>query len=131
MLRLTRAQVDTIVDHARREAPNECCGLLVGRNGTVESVWDRRNIDESPYTYQIDPAELMSAFREMDRVGLMLRGIYHSHPASRAWPSKTDIAQARYPDASYVIVSLLSEAPEIRAFRIVDGTISEEEVRIS
>jgi proteasome lid subunit RPN8/RPN11 len=131
MLRLTRAQFDRIVAHARREAPNECCGLLIGRNGSIDQVWETRNVDRSPVTFQIDPGALVVKFREMDRDGTALRGIYHSHPASRAWPSRTDIAQAHYPDASYVIVSLAGEIPEIRAFRIVDGGVEEEEVRIS
>jgi len=128
MVRLRREQLEAIVAHAREEAPNECVGLLFGRNGRVERVWRGTNIDHSPFTYQMDPAEQLRAFREMEGAGLELVGIYHSHTASPAYPSKTDVAKAYYPDAVYVIVSLQQTPPVVRAFRIRDGQVTEEDV---
>ncbi len=128
MVRLRREQLEEIVAHALEEAPNECVGLLFGRNGRVERVWRGTNIDRSPYTYQLDPVEQLRAFQEMEGAGLELVGIYHSHTASPAYPSKTDVAKAYYPDAVYLIVSLQQIPPVVRGFRIRDGQVTEEDV---
>lgn len=118
-----------MVAQAHAEAPNECCGVLLGRGDDVQEVFPGRNVDESPRTYLMDPQDQLRAFRTMDERGWELIGIYHSHPLTEAYPSKTDVARALYPDARYVIVSLHAPArPEIRAFRILDGQISEEDV---
>lgn len=135
-LELARAQVDLMIQHAREEHPNECCGLLAGRGNRVEAVFRGRNADESPYTYRLDPQEHLQLFRQIDAMGLDLLGIYHSHTQSPAYPSRTDVAKAYYPDAAYVIVSVLdSNAPvheaEVRAFRIRDGVITEEELAVT
>jgi proteasome lid subunit RPN8/RPN11 len=133
---LQRAQVDAMIEHARAEHPNECCGLLAGVGERVVRVYRGRNADQSPYTYRLDPREQLRFFREMDEAGLELLGIYHSHTQSAAYPSRTDIAKAYYPDAAYVIVSLRdpaapAEAVEVRAFRIRDGVVTEEELVIA
>ncbi len=128
MVRLRREQLEEIVAHALEEAPNECVGLLFGRNGRVERVWRGTNIDRSPYTYQLDPVEQLRAFQEMEGAGLELVGIYHSHTASPAYPSKTDVAKAYYPDVVYLIVSLQQIPPVVRGFRIRDGQVTEEDV---
>jgi proteasome lid subunit RPN8/RPN11 len=121
-----------MLTHAREEHPNECCGLLAGRGNRVERLYRGRNVDQSPYTYQLDPQEQLQFFRDMDAEGLELLGIYHSHTQSVAYPSRTDVARAFYPDAAYVIVGLRNGAPaesaEIRAFRIRDGQITEEDL---
>ena len=86
---------------------------------------------DTPMTrYLIDPREQLRAFREMDDRGEDLVAIYHSHPASQAYPSPTDRAEAHYPDAFYVLVSLRTSDPELRAFRIhPDGAVREVDVR--
>ncbi len=124
-----------MVEHARQEFPNECCGLLAGRGSRVERLFRGQNVDRSPFTYRLDPQEQLLFFREMDTEGLDLLGIYHSHTQSPAAPSRTDVAKAFYPDAAYVIVSLrdpnaLRDTAEIRAFRIRDGIITEEELAV-
>jgi proteasome lid subunit RPN8/RPN11 len=130
-LELTQAQVDEMIAHAQAEHPNECCGLLAGRGDRVEVLLRGRNIDRSPYTYRLDPGDQLRLFKDIDARGLDLVGIYHSHIQSPAYPSRTDIARALYPDVAYVIVSLQDErTPEVRAFRIRDGAVVEEALAI-
>ncbi len=122
-VRLTREQLNQMLKQAHAEAPNECCGLLLGRGDLVEEVFPGRNVRMSPTLYEMDPQDQLRAFRRMDERGWDLVGIYHSHPASEAHPSKTDRAKALYPDSRYVIVSLADrDRPQVRAFRIVDRT---------
>jgi len=129
VLELSRDQAKALITHAQEEAPNECCGLLAGRNGRVERVYPGTNVDHSPYTYLMDPKEQLAAFKDMEAAELDLVGIYHSHTHTAAYPSRTDVAKAFYPDAMYVIVSLAKrDAPDIRAFRVADGQINEESV---
>ncbi len=129
-LRLSRVHLEAMVAHARAEAPNECCGVLAGRDGRVERVRPVANADRSPYTYRMDPHELLRAYREADEEGLEVLGYYHSHPATPAVPSRTDVARAADPFAVYVIVSLASEPPEVRAYRILDGRYRELELSV-
>jgi proteasome lid subunit RPN8/RPN11 len=122
---------DDIVAHARQEAPREACGLLAGRNGTITRVIRCANVHGTPTTrYIIDPREQLKAFRAMDSAGEELLGIYHSHPVSQPYPSPTDRAEAHYPDAYYVLVSLRTSTPEIRAFRIADDFVREHPVAV-
>lgn len=123
---LARDQLAAVLAQAREEAPLESCGLLLGRGQRVVRVFRGTNIDRSPVTYTMDPQELFRAHREMEGQGLDLVAIYHSHPRTRAYPSSTDVAKATYPDAVYLIVSLQdSAAPDVRAYRIQDGQITE------
>ena len=102
---------------------------IAGRNGRVERVYPGTNVDHSPYTYLMDPKEQLAAIKDYEAAGLELVGIYHSHTHTAAYPSRTDVAKAFYPDAMYVIVSLAKrDAPDIRAFRVADGQINEESV---
>ena len=128
-LRLSADHLQDVVAHARETFPHECCGLLAGRGGRALRVYRGRNVDESPYTYRLDDRQLLQFLREMDQDGLDIVGIYHSHTASEATPSRTDVARAFYPEAVYVIISLQHpEHPVVRGFRIVDGTVAEEDV---
>ena len=143
-VRLTRSQFDEIVTQARRAAPQECCGLLLGRGDAVEEVFPGRNVDDSPRTrYVMDPQDELRAFRLMDERGWDLVGIYHSHPETDAYPSETDRNRARddenrplFPGARYMIVSLREPAnPDVRAFRL-DGAgtakvVAEEDVVVA
>jgi len=124
-MRMTQAQWDELVVHAREEAPNECCGYLRAEHGTVRQVFRSRNLRASPYGYELDPQSLLAANR-LDDEGHDV-AIYHSHPRSPAEPSQTDINLAHYPHWRYLIVSLDGE-PSVRAWRIADGRVDEEEI---
>ncbi len=118
---------DEIVAHAREQAPSECCGLLAGHGDVADRVIRCRNVHKTPVTrYQMEPREQLAAFREMDRRGEELVGIYHSHPVSQPYPSPTDRAEAHYPEARYVLVSLRAGEPELHAYRISAGLVREE-----
>ncbi|HYK97817.1 MAG TPA: M67 family metallopeptidase [Candidatus Acidoferrales bacterium] len=116
---------DEIVAHAREGAPNEVCGLIAARDGAATRATRCTNVHQTPTTrYRIDPREQLDAFRDMDARGEELAAIYHSHPASQPYPSPTDRAEAHYPDAVYVLVSLRTAEPEIEAWRIAsDGAV--------
>ena len=118
---------EAIVDHARRDAPRECCGIIAGRDGLPVRLYPTRNIAEGNALYEIDPAELIELeFHTMPEKKTELVAIYHSHPVSPAFPSATDIALAFWPDAIYVICSLADpEQPVVRGFRIRDGDVTE------
>ena len=127
MLKIPRRFLDEIVAHAKEEDPNECCGLLAGRDGVVSRHFRITNSDKSPTRYLMEPKEQFTAFKTMRTEGLSLLAIYHSHTHSPAYPSETDVRLAYYPEAHYVIVSLETKAnPVIRVYRIVDGQIREE-----
>ena len=127
-MRITRGQWDELLAHAREDAPDECCGLVRLRDGVVEDVIRARNERASPYGYTLDSASLLAAFKATEE-GYEV-GIYHSHPRSPAEPSQTDINLADYPEYLYLIVSLAAE-PDLRAWRIVDNRVSEEEIEIA
>lgn len=118
-----------MIAHAREGAPLEVCGVLAAEDGRVTHIYRARNADQSPVTYRIDPQDQLRIFKEIEEKGWKLWGIYHSHPASRAFPSATDVRMAFYPEAYYLIVSLQRpENPVIRGFRIFGGKILEEKV---
>lgn len=128
MLELTQEQAAALVAHAREAFPNECCGLLAGWQERVKRIFRGTNVDRSPYTYLMDPKEQLAAFKDMEAAGLDLLAIYHSHTHTAAYPSKTDVAKAYYPDAIYVIISLMDQQPAIKGYRIMDGRIADEKV---
>jgi proteasome lid subunit RPN8/RPN11 len=123
--------VKEMVEHARREFPNEACGIVAAADGRPVKVFAMANLDASPYTYRLDSREQLSVFEEMDRNGWDLFAIYHSHTHTAAYPSPTDVRLAFYPEAHYVLVSLEDhERPDVRSYRIVDEAITEEEVQV-
>jgi len=108
-----------VVDHARREAPNECCGLLVGTASKIEECVPLTNVAASPTRFLIDPREHIALNRRLRGSGREVIGTYHSHPAGEARPSATDIAESHYPEFIHVIVSLADpEHADVRAYRI-------------
>jgi proteasome lid subunit RPN8/RPN11 len=115
--------LDAMIAHARREAPNECCGLLVGGPGRIDRSVPANNIAPTPATrYEIDPREHIALNREVRGSGQEVIGVYHSHPRGPARPSASDLAEAFYPDFLYIIVSLEDAVQaDIRAFSIKDG----------
>lgn len=138
---LPRAIRDALVAHARAEAPNEACGIIVGDRGAGDGGralrWvPLRNPLASPYRYAIHPDDLLRLTIETDDADEVFWAIVHSHVASPARPSPTDLREAHYPDALYLLISLApSEAdadgtPGVRAWRIVDGGVHEVELAI-
>jgi [CysO sulfur-carrier protein]-S-L-cysteine hydrolase len=124
-VRISRPHWDDLIAHARDDAPNECCGYLRAANGRVAEVFRAENPRKSPYGYELDHKSLFAA-NQLDDEGHEV-GIYHSHPKSPAEPSQTDINLAHYPHWTYLIVSLAGE-PEVRAWRIADGSVEEEDL---
>ncbi|MDP9341923.1 MAG: M67 family metallopeptidase [Actinomycetota bacterium] len=131
MIQLERSFHDEIVQQALEEYPNEACGLIAAKEGTPVRVYRMRNADASPATYRLDPKEQLRVFDEIEDEGLELYAIYHSHTHSEAYPSETDRRQAFYPESYYLVLSLADrDNPVLRGFRISDGEVTEEEVRI-
>ena len=130
-LRFSRALLDEIVEHARDDLPNECCGIVASENGTAVKVFRATNAEASPVRYSLDPREQYKITMEIEDRGWELGAIYHSHTRSEAYPSQTDVNLAFYPDALYVIVSLRNpDEPEVRAFRIADERVDEVQVPV-
>ncbi len=133
MLTLEQATYDAIVAHARRDHPDEACGLVAGPAGSGAAVRfvPMANAERSPTFYRFDPMEQLRVWREMDNRDEEPVVIYHSHTATSAYPSRTDIALASEPGAHYVLVSTRDPAAvELASYRIVDGEVTPEEVRV-
>ncbi|HEU4567448.1 MAG TPA: M67 family metallopeptidase [Marmoricola sp.] len=135
MLTIDRATYDAIVAHARRDHPDEACGVVAGPAGTDRPARfvPMVNAARSPTFYEFDSHDLLRLYREMDDRDEVPVVVYHSHTATEAYPSRTDVSYASEPDAHYVLVSTREcgndEGPvEFRSYRIVDGVVSEEEV---
>jgi proteasome lid subunit RPN8/RPN11 len=124
-LRIRRAVLDAIVDHARRDAPLECCGLLIGQAGEVVASRPARNQRGSEVAYLVDPEDHFAAIRSARAAGLEVVGAYHSHPSSAPVPSETDILEASDSAFLYLIVSTRGADPEIAAYRIRDTTFTQ------
>ena len=133
MLTIDQATYEAIVAHARRDHPDEACGVVAGPAGSdrPERFVPMLNAARSPTFYEFDSGDLLALYREMDERDEEPVVIYHSHTATEAYPSRTDVSLAMEPGAHYVLVSTRAEAEvEFRSFRIVDGSVSEEEVRV-
>ena len=129
-MRISRELLDDLIAHARADAPNECCGMIASRDGEAVSVHRARNAAASPLRYEIDGMEQYKIQNAIEEAGLELGAIYHSHTRSDPLPSQTDINLAFYPEALYVIVGLKGPEPDVRAWRIVDGQVSEASLEI-
>jgi proteasome lid subunit RPN8/RPN11 len=129
-MRIPKSIYEELVEHARTERPNECCGLIGGENGEPRTVYRARNAEASPLRYNLDPQDQFRIMTEMDENGEELSAIYHSHTASPAYPSQTDINLAAYPDTVYLIVSLAEGEEPLRGFEIRDGEVSEVELAV-
>ena len=127
-MRIARELYDQIVAHARAEAPNECCGMIAARDGRAVEVHPARNAAASPLRYEIDGRQQLEILTAIEEAGHELGAIYHSHTRTAPEPSQTDINLAFYPDSLYLIVGLAGDEPEVRAWRIVDGTVTEAEL---
>lgn len=130
MLTLPRAMLSQVLAHARRDHPDEACGVITGKDGAAVRVVEMANAERSPTFYRFDSIEQLRVWRAMDDADEVPYVIYHSHTATEARPSRTDVSLASEPDAHYLLVSTRAETDEVRSFRIVDGVVTEEPVTL-
>ena len=124
-IQFSRGALETVVAHARAEAPRECCGFLVGKAGLVDDAVAARNIATTPAArFLVDPHDHFKILRAVRQRGLEILGFYHSHPHTPALPSETDCAEASYTGHLYLIVSLAGERADARLFRLIDGNFT-------
>ena len=126
MITIAGAALDAIAAAARRAAPAECCGLLLGAGDAVTEAVEARNISASLNRFIIDPADHIAIRRDARQRHLDVAGFYHSHPHSAPHPSETDRAEAAYPGHLYLIVSLADGGEEARLFRLENDQFVEE-----
>ena len=138
MLTISRAFADEMIAHSQQEDPNECCGILAGKDDTVSNLYRITNATPSPYRYVMEPQEMLNAMRDADANDWDITAFYHSHTHSPAYPSPTDVRMAQQSgwlgdDVYYILVSLEDKAnPQIRTFRIREsGEIVELEFAIT
>lgn len=137
MLVIRQDLIDAMVAHARADHPDEACGIIAGPEGseTPERFVPMLNAARSPTFYEFDSGDLLRLYRDLDDRDEVPVVIYHSHTATEAYPSRTDVAYASEPEAHYVLVSTretgTEDGPyELRSFRIVDGQVTEEPVSV-
>ena len=128
-VRLSRAQADEMIEHCLAGRPNEACGLLAAKDGSVTKVFRMSNASASPVRYALDPKEQLAAYQALEKEGWDLGGVFHSHTRTAAYPSPTDVRMASE-DVPYVIVSLASDPASIRAYRIIKERWDAEEGEI-
>jgi proteasome lid subunit RPN8/RPN11 len=129
---IARALLDRIVAHARRDFPNECCGMIATDADRAVAVHEAQNLAASPFRFEVDGVQLHHALTEIEDAGHELGAIYHSHTRSQPYPSQTDLNfAAGWPGVEWLIVGLAADAePEIRSFRIDDGRIAEVDIQV-
>jgi proteasome lid subunit RPN8/RPN11 len=134
MLSIRKSDLQVIIDHCNAGLPNESCGMLGGKDGMVEKVYPMQNAKPGPDYYEMEPEEQFRVMKDIRDSGLELIGLFHSHPTGQAYPSSVDVQQAywpgtelpNYPDAVYVIVSLMERTkPVARGFSIEEGKVNE------
>ncbi len=126
-MRISQSLIDEMVAHARDDLPNECCGMIGGRDGEATTVIRVANSAASPLRYEMDPQGQYNALKSIEDAGDELLAIYHSHTKSAAYPSQTDVNQAvAWPDQVYAIVSLADpDAPDVKAYLLKDLRIAD------
>ncbi|HSS33565.1 MAG TPA: M67 family metallopeptidase [Solirubrobacterales bacterium] len=126
-MRIAQGLIDEMVAHAREDLPNECCGMIGGRDGEATEVVRVVNSAVSPLRYEMDPQGQFNALKSIEDGGNELLAIYHSHTKSAAYPSQTDVNQAvAWPEQIYVIVSLADEeVPDVKAYLLQDLKIAD------
>ncbi len=133
MLTISRRLVDLVIAHARADHPDEACGVIAGLAGSdrPERFIAMANAERSPTFYRFDSMEQLAVWREMDERDEEPVVIYHSHTATEAYPSRTDISYASEPQAHYLVVSTADpDEAQVRSFRIVDGVVTEEDIQV-
>jgi [CysO sulfur-carrier protein]-S-L-cysteine hydrolase len=144
-MKLPKEVYEQLLEHAREDAPNECCGLLGGKDGVPATVYRARNAEASPLRYNLDPSDQIRIYGEMEERGEEMAAIYHSHTASPAYPSQTDINLALmdrredgkvvgkepvFPGVVYLIASLAEGEKPLRGFEIDEGGVREVELTV-
>jgi len=120
-----------MIEHAKKEKPLECCGVLAGRGKTVEKAFEMQNVEGSSIRYSISPHDQLRVFEEMDQASMEMIAIYHSHPHTIPFPSEIDVKMAFYPEMSSVIISLKEENnPVVKGFLIREEAIYPEEIQV-
>jgi proteasome lid subunit RPN8/RPN11 len=133
-MRISRQLLEELVEHARAEAPNECCGVIATRDGEALSVHRLTNIHHSPLKYEADGRELLEATTAIDEAGLHVGANYHSHTRSEPVPSQTDVNLADMwpdPELVHIIVGLAGDEPDVRAYSILHGEVREHPLEIT
>jgi proteasome lid subunit RPN8/RPN11 len=131
-LLISRGFVDQMVTHCMACYPNEACGILAGTGSRVTKVYPMSNSEPSPVSYFMEPEEQFRVMKELRQEALTMVAIFHSHPHSPAFPSAKDVSLAFYDAAVYLIIGLTNlEAPEIRAYTIIDGVVKEAHFEIA
>ena len=131
MIRIPKPIYIAMIEHARKESPLECCGILGGKEKTVEKAFELQNVEGSSIRYLMSPQEQLRVFEEMEKESMEMIAIYHSHPRTIPFPSETDVKLAFYPEVSSIIISLKEEkSPMVKAFRIGKEAIYLEELEV-
>jgi [CysO sulfur-carrier protein]-S-L-cysteine hydrolase len=130
-MRIPQALVDDMIDHARADNPNECCGLVSSREGGAVTVYRTTNTEASRFRFVIDPQEQLRIYTEIEDAGLDLGAIYHSHTRSEPYPSQTDINFAKdWPGVLWIIIGLANGEPEVKTYEIRDGEVLDAALEI-
>jgi [CysO sulfur-carrier protein]-S-L-cysteine hydrolase len=132
-VRIERALLDRIVAHARRDSPNECCGMIAVRDGRAVAIHEATNIAASPLRFEVEGREIIRAQDAFEADGAEMGAIYHSHTRSDPYPSQTDVNFARgWPGVEWLIVGVPRDGgdPTVRSYRIDDDVIEEVEVQV-
>jgi proteasome lid subunit RPN8/RPN11 len=131
MIRIPKFIYQKMVAHAKKEWPLECCGILSGRDGSVEKAYELQNKEGSSVRYSMSPREQLRVLEEMEKESIDMIAIYHSHPHTLPFPSETDVKLAFYPEVASIIISLKEEQnPMVKAFRIGKEAIYLEEIEV-
>ena len=125
-MKITKSALDAVVAHAREALPGECCGLLIGTPARIDAAHPARNLETGATRFLIDPRDHFAAVHAARELKRFVIGVYHSHPNGPASPSPADLAEASYDDYLYLIVSLASEPPAVRLYRLEEGVFIEE-----
>jgi proteasome lid subunit RPN8/RPN11 len=131
VLTLPQAFLDQVLAHARRDHPDECCGIIAGRDGAATRLFEMDNAERSPTGFTFDSAEWLKVYREIDDADEELLAVYHSHTATEAYPSRTDVLWAQHNEfAHWLVVSTRAEQDEVRSYTITGGVVTEEPVQV-
>lgn len=132
MIRIPREIYQEMIEHARREAPVECCGILGGKDTTVQECFEIRNVENSSVQFLMDPQEQLNAFEKMEKNSMKMVAIYHSHPHTIPFPSEMDVQKTVDPEMPSIIISLKEkDEPMVKAFRIRKEAIYLEEIELT
>ena len=131
MVHIDARAIEAMIAHARQDAPDECCGLLIGGGQVIDEAVRVTNLERSPARFQVNPEEHFSLVKRLRGSGREVLGAYHSHPRTSAVPSRSDLREAFYPEFVHVIVSLARPEPETRAWRIVGENATELRIEVT